>query len=165
MLAISRTYNDELKGSDVRAESVIPRPRRPQRVIVAAPSFSRAVVQAVRVGQTMAPEVNVVHVTSNLEDGERVRDQIERQLPGVPVTIVESPYRTLVRPFVRYLEVLQLEHPDEVLLVLIPEHVPRHWWARMLYNQNAHRIREALVGRRDIVVLAVPYRREPPSVD
>ena len=164
MLAISRTYSSELKGSDVRAESVIPRPRRPQRIIVAAPSLSRAVVQAVRVGQTMAPEVNVVHVTSNLEDGERVRDQIERQLPGVPVTIVESPYRTLVRPFVRYLEVLQLEHPEEVLVVLIPEYVPRHWWERILYNQNAHRIREALVGRRDIVVLAVPYRREPPAV-
>ena len=164
MLAISHTYKDEAKGDEVRPESVITRPRRPQRVIVAAPSLTRAVVQAVRVGQTMAREVNVVHVTSNLEDGERVRDQIERQLPGVPVTIVESPYRTLVRPFVRYLEVLQQEHPDEVLLVLIPEHVPLHWWDRMLYNQNAHRIQQALVGRRDIVVLSVPYRREPPPL-
>lgn len=164
MLAVSHTYKDEAKGDEVRPESVITRPRRPQRVIVAAPSLTRAVVQAVRVGQTMAREVNVVHVTSNLEDGERVRDQIERQLPGVPVTIVESPYRTLVRPFVRYLEVLQQEHPDEVLLVLIPEHVPLHWWDRMLYNQNAHRIQQALVGRRDIVVLSVPYRREPPPL-
>ncbi|MGZ6271271.1 MAG: APC family permease [Candidatus Limnocylindrales bacterium] len=163
MLLIARTYRDEARGLEVREEALISRPRRPQRVIVAAPSLNRAVVQAIKVGQTMGREVNVVHVTSSAEDGERVREQIERQIPDVPVTIVESPYRTLVRPFVRYLEVLQLEHPEEVLLVLIPEHVPRHWWERLLYNQNAHRIRQALVGRKDIVVLDVPYRREPPE--
>jgi len=132
-------------------------------VIVAAPSLTRAVVQAIRVGQTMAEEVNVVHVTSNVEDGERVRAQILRQLPGVPVTIVESPYRTLVRPFIRYLEVLQEENPDEVLLVLIPENMPHHCWENLLYNQNARLIRRNLVGRKDIVVLDVPYRREPPD--
>ena len=163
MLFIQRAYRDEARGIEVRQEAVISRPRRPQRVIVAAPALNRAVVQAIKVGQTMAPEVNVVHVTSNVEDGERVREQIERQIPNVPVTIVESPYRTLVRPFVRYLEVLQMEFPGEVLIVLIPEHVPRHWWERVLYNQNAHRLRAALVGRKDLVVLDVPYRREAPA--
>ena len=40
--------------------------------------------------------------------------------------------------------------------------MPSHWWDRILYNQNSHRIRDALVGRRDVVVLDVPYRREAP---
>ena len=57
-------------------------------------------------------------------------------------------------------EVSRAENADAVTVVLIPEYVPRHWWDRILYNQNAHRIREALVGRHDIVVLDVPYRRE-----
>jgi hypothetical protein len=38
--------------------------------------------------------------------------------------------------------------------------MPRHWWDRVLYNQNARRVREALVGHREIVVLDVPYRRD-----
>ena len=166
MLAIERVYRGEARELEVRQGVVMSPPRRPQRVIIAAPSLTRAVVQAIRVGQTMADDVNVVHVTSNARDGERVRDQIERQMPGVPVTIVESPYRTLVRPFIRYLEVLQEEHPEEVLLVLIPENMPRHWWEHFLYNQNARLIRRNLVGRKDIVVLDVPYRRErPPDTD
>jgi len=163
MLAIQHVYRGEARELEVRHEVVLDRPRRPQRVIVAVPSLTRAVVQAIRVGQTMAEEVNVVHVTSSVEDGERVREQILRQLPGVPVTIVESPYRTLVRPFIRYLEVLQEENPGQVLLVLIPENMPRHWWEHFLYNQNARLIRRNLVGRKDIVVLDVPYRREPPD--
>ena len=76
MLAIQRVYHGEARELEVRREVVLNRPRRPQRVIVAAPSLTRAVVQAIRVGQTMADEVNVVHVTSNVEDGERVREQI-----------------------------------------------------------------------------------------
>jgi len=165
MLAIQRVYRAEAREMEVRREVVIGPPRRPQRVIVAAPSLTRAVVQAIRVGQTMGDQVNVVHVTGSATEGEGVREQIERQIPGVPVTIVESPYRTLVRPFIRYLEVLQEENPGEVLLVLIPENMPRHWWEHLLYNQNARLIRQNLVGRKDIVVLDVPYRRETSEDD
>ena len=43
--------------------------------------------------------------------------------------------------------------------MLIPELVPRHWWERLLYNQNGKRVAAALVGRDDIVVLDAPYRR------
>ena len=163
MLAVRHIYANETKDLEVRKEIVIDRPRRPQRVVIPATALTRAVVQAIRVGQTMAGEVNVVHVTAEREHGEQIREQFQRQLPNVPVTIVDSPYRTLVRPFVRYLEVLQLQHPDEVLLVLIPEHLARHWWESWLFTGNAKLIRRALVGRKDIVVLDIPYRREPPD--
>ena len=152
----------EARELEVRQEVVLGPPRRPQRIIVAAPSMTRAVVQAIRVGQTMADHVNVVHVTSNVEDGVRVREQIS----AVARCIRDDrgfALRTLVRPFIRYLEVLQEEHPGEVLLVLIPENMPRHWWEHFLYNQNARLIPRNLVGRKDIVVLDVAYRREPPG--
>ena len=163
MLFVHHAYAEEVRGLAVRPQVVIPPPHRPQHVVVAAPAFTRAVVQAIRVGQTMAPQVEVVHITAALEEGEQFREQVALQVPGVPVVVVESPYRSLVNPFVRYLETARVEHPDEVTVVLIPEYVPRHWWERILYNQNAHRLREALVGRRDIVVLDAPYRREEPG--
>jgi len=160
MLFVHHEYEAESHGLAVRVDARIPQPNRPQHVVVAAPIFSRAVVQAIRVAQTMGREVEVVHVTADLDEGERFRERVEAQIEGVTVVVVESPYRSLVNPFVRYLETSQAEHLDEVTVVLIPEYVPRHWWDRILYNQNAHRIRDALVGRRDFVVLDVPYRRE-----
>jgi amino acid transporter len=162
MLFVHREYAAEARGLEVRAQSVIPPPRRPRRVVVAAPAFTRAVVQAIRVGLTMAPHVEVVHVTADLEEGEQFSERVRQQVPGTVVVTVESRYRSLVNPFVRYLETSQEEHPDEVMVVLIPDYLPNHWWDRILYNQNSHRIRSALVGRRDIVVLDVPYRRERP---
>ena len=49
-------------------------------------------------------------------------------------------------------------------LVIIPEYVARHWWERILYNQTATRLRNALLGRPATVVTAVPYRREDPHM-
>jgi amino acid transporter len=160
MLFIKHEYDQEGRGLQVEPDVVFGPPHRRQRVVVAAQAMSRAVVQAVKVGETMGEEVQVVHVTIDPTEGEQFRERVERQLPGARVVLVESPYRALVRPFVRYLEVSQAEDPNRVTIVLLPEHMPRHWWDRILYNQNVHRIRAALVGRRDFVVLDTPYRRE-----
>ena len=159
MLAVKRIYSTETHELEVRPELVLPMPDRPRRVIVAAPALTRAVVRAIQVGRSLSPDVSVVHVTSDIHDGERVRDRIQQAVPGIDVVIVESPYRSLVRPFVRYLEVLDEDDPGKVTLVLIPELVPRHVWERVLFNQNGKRIAAALVGREDVVVLDTPYRR------
>jgi hypothetical protein len=103
----------------------------------------------------------VVHVTEDLEQGEALRADFERQFPGVPFVIVESPYRALVQPFVTYLDVTFRDR-DTMSSVVIPEYVARHWWERVLYNQTARRLRSALLGRPGTVVTAVPYRREDP---
>jgi amino acid transporter len=159
MRFVRREYDLEGRGLRVEPDAVFGPPDRRRRVVVAAQSLNRAVVQAVRVGETMGEEVQVVHVALDSAEGEQFRDRVERQLPGARVVLVESPYRALVRPFVRYLEVSQAEAPERVTVVLLPEHLPRHWWDRILYNQNVHRIRAALVGRKDFVVLDAPYRR------
>src|SRR6476660_5686521 len=160
MLFIGRQYQRRRLETEVRQESVIGPPRRHQRVIVPAADVTRDVVQAIRFGRTMSDDVTAVHVTDDLESGERIRERFERQLPGVPLVVVESPYRSLVRPLVRFLEETASDSGDDVVVVLLPEYVPRHWWERFLYNENGQRIQHALLGRSNILVAEVPFRRE-----
>jgi len=127
------------------------------------PGLSRPVVQAVQVGRSLSEDVQVVHVTDDREAGEALRQTFERQFPGVPFVIVESPYRSLVRPFVTYLDVTGRQ-VDATTIVIIPEYVAHHWWEQLLYNQTAKRLRTALLGRPDTVVAAVPYRRDSAAV-
>jgi amino acid transporter len=127
MLFIKHEYDQEGRGLEVQPDVVFGAAHRRKRVVVAAQSMTRAVVQAVRVGQTMGEEVQLVHVTLDHAEGEIFRERVERQLPGARVVLVESPYRALVRPFIRYLEVSQAEDPDRLTIVLLPEHLPRHW--------------------------------------
>jgi amino acid permease-like protein len=160
MLFIRREYRQIGEELALRPEQVIGPPRRHERVIVPVPGLSRAVVQAVNFGRSISDDVRAVHVTDSAEAGEELRRSWERHLPGVPLVIVESPYRSLVRPFVAYLDVMAPPEPDTITIVVLPEYVPRHWWERLLYNQTTRRVREALIGRPDTVVANVPYRRE-----
>jgi hypothetical protein len=125
--------------------------------------INRAVVQAVVFGRSIASDVRAVFVTTDHDEGEALRARWERQIPDVPLVIVESPYRALVGPVLAYLDVLDQawppDRPDPVTIVVLPEYVARHWWDRLLYNQTARRLKAALLGREHTVVADVPYRR------
>lgn len=103
---------------------------------------------------------SAIHVTDDLQRAAVIRERFARQLPGVPLIVVESPFRSLVRPLVRYLEDAAATSTDDIVIVLLPEYVPRHRWERFLYNDNARRIQQAQLGRQGILVAAVPFRRE-----
>jgi hypothetical protein len=143
---------------------VIPRPHREERVLIPVPGITRAVVQAINVGRSIAPNVTAVLVSDEPEEAAKIRDRWERQLPDVPLVIVESPYRALVAPLLAYLDVLDEGSPAgkeaPITFILIPEYVARHWWEQVLFNQSAKRLRTALLGRPHTVVVNVPYRRE-----
>ncbi|HUS17165.1 MAG TPA: amino acid permease, partial [Chloroflexia bacterium] len=60
-----------------------------------------------------------------------------------------SPYRSLIRPFLDFLDRTDAEHNDgRTATVLLPEFVPAHWWETLLHNQTAWVLRLALLYRR-----------------
>lgn len=73
------------------------------------------------------------------------------------LVVIQSPYRALVPPLVRYIEVLRDVNPQRTVSVLLPEFVPAHWWESLLHNQNALRLKVALYSDPGVVVLNVPY--------
>jgi amino acid transporter len=163
MSFIHRQYELQEAELHVRDEGVLPGPHREQRVVIPVNGINRAVIQAVNFGRALAGDLRAVYVTDDLDKAELLRARWERQLPDVPLVIVESPYRAVISPIVAYLDVLdQGLSPDTeapLTIVVLPEYVARHWWDRMLYNQTAKRLKAALVGRDHTVIADVPYRR------
>jgi amino acid transporter len=164
MLFINRQYAASSRQVALRPEQVIPPPHRQQRVVVPVSALNRAVVQAVNVARSVSPDVRAVYISEDQEDAAAMRADWEHRVPGVPLVIVESPYRTLVGPLVAYLDILDRASApgkeEPITFVVIPEYVARNWWERILYNQSAKRLRTALLGRPNTVVVNVPYRRE-----
>ena len=163
MLFIRRQYDAQAVELEVRDELVVEGPKRTQRVVVPVNGINRAVIQAVNFGRTISTDIRAIFVTEVAEEGDALRERWERQLPGVPLVIVESPYRALIGPVIAYLDVLDMSQPPgvpaPVTIVVLPEYVARHWWDRLLYNQAARRLKAALLGREHTVIADVPYRR------
>jgi amino acid transporter len=164
MLFIRREYDSEARELHVRDDLIVEGPHREQRVVVPINGINRAVIQAVNFGRTMSHDIRAVFVTVDPEAGDVLRERWERQLPGVPLVIVESPYRAVIAPILAYLDVLDQAWPPDkpapITIVVLPEHVARHWWERLLYNQTARRLKAAIVGREHTVIADVPYRRD-----
>ena len=164
MVFIHAQYQRSRAELAVRPELILGKPHRDERVVVPIPGLNRAVIQAINVGRSIDDDVRAVFITEDPAAAATLRVDFERQVPGVPLVVVESPYRTLAGPLLAYLDVLDAawppDRPQPITFVVIPEYVARSWWERILYNQAAKRLRTVLLGRPHTVVVAVPYRRE-----
>jgi len=164
MLFIQRQYKASARQLALRPDFVLPAPMREERAVVPVAALNRAVIRAVNVARSIADDVLAVYISSDPEDARRMRERWERQVPGVQLVIVESPYRALAGPLMAYLDVLDRAWPPDkvepITFVVVPEYVARHWWEQILYNQSARRLRSRLVGRPHTVVVDVPYRRD-----
>jgi amino acid transporter len=167
MLFISRQYARSKAELRVRPDVIVPPPVREERAVVPIPGLDRATVQAINVARSVADDVRAVFISDDPDDASRLRRDFERQVPGVPLVVVESPYRALAGPLVAYLDVLDMAWPPDktepITFVVIPEYVARSWWERLLYNQSAKRLRSMLLGRPHTVIVNVPYRRDDPD--
>ena len=168
MLFINRQYSRSRRELAVSPDLIVRPPHREERVVVPIPGLNRAVVQAINVGRSISEEVRAVYISDDPDSAAQLRADFERQIPGVPLVVVESPYRTLVGPMLAYLDVLDAAWPPDksapITFVVLPEYVARSWWERILYNQAAKRLRKVLLGRPQTVVVNVPYRREDPAL-
>jgi hypothetical protein len=165
---INRQYRASAAQLAIGEDAIVPQPHRQERVVIPVPGLNRSVVQAVNVGRSMSDDVRAVFITEDPEEAELVRERWQRQVPNVPIVVVESPYRALAGPLVAYLDVLDRAWPPDkeapITFVVLPEYVARNWWERILYNQSAKRLRSMLLGRPHTVVVNVPYRRDEPDV-
>jgi amino acid transporter len=82
----------------------------------------------------------------------------------VPLLVVDSPYREFTRPAVEYIRSLKPSRKHTVT-VIIPEFVVEHWWENFLHNQNALRLKAALLGVPWVVVISIPFHIGAPLED
>ncbi len=164
MLFISRQYLRSARELAVRPETIVAPPLREERVVVPISGLDRATVQAINVARSIDDDVRAVFISADPAEAIRLRADFERRVPGVPLIVVESPYRALAGPLLAYLDVLDMawppDKPSPITFVVIPEYVAKSWWERLLYNQSAKRLRTVLLGRANTVIVNVPYRRE-----
>ncbi|HET8644019.1 MAG TPA: APC family permease [Vicinamibacteria bacterium] len=134
-----------------------PRPRRHNTVLVPIGGVHRAVLEALQYARTIGDDVRAVYVDVEPAVTESVRREWERWGEGVPLVVLESPYRSLMEPLLDYVERVDAERPDDFVTILLPEFVPARWWHHLLHNQRALLIKAALLFKRSMVVTSVPF--------
>ena len=129
-------------------------------VVVLVGQLHRGSFEAVRYARTIAKELVAVHVDLGLGRADAFREQWQRQLPEIPLVVLDSPYRSLITPvleFVRGFEVQHRKDRDRFCTVVLPVFVTRHRWENLLHNQSTIALRSALRAQGTRVVTTVGF--------
>jgi len=156
-VAMRRHYEDVALGLSLEGFDSPPEFRH--TVLVLIGDVHRGVVRAVQYARTLAPTaaVRAVYVETDPAQTPRLEEKWARWGLGVPLVVLTSPYRSLLRPLLDYVDQLQSRGDDMMVTVVLPEFLPRRWWQHILHNQTALLVKGALLFRRNLVVADVPY--------
>lgn len=130
---------------------------RRNQVIVLVGNLHRGVVRALEYARTLSPDVKAVFVETDPVISERLKTRWAQWGQDIPLEILPSRYRSTTQPLFNYIREHDTGRKDEVMTVVIPEFVPRHWWQQFLHNQTALSLKAALLFRRNTIVVSVPF--------
>jgi len=157
MRGIRRHYdNVERELAAEQEDSVMP---TRVHAIVLVSKLHKPTLRALAFAQASRPNA-LEAVTVSIDDAATARlleEWDERNIP-LPLKVLHSPYRELVRPVVEYATAIRKANPRGVVAVYIPEYVVGRWWEQLLHNQTALRLKGRLLFTPGVMVISVPYQ-------
>ncbi|MCC2642732.1 MAG: conserved rane protein of unknown function, Amino acid permease-associated [Nitrospira sp.] len=135
------------------------RPPLPRRNIVVLPigGVNRAVIRAVDYARSRSGDIRAVLVDVDPEETARVEIQWAQWGCGVPMTVLPSPYRSVLSSLLEYIEQVLQKDQECWVTVVLPEILPARWWQNILHNQRALMLKGALLFKDRVILTDVPY--------
>jgi amino acid transporter len=133
-------------------------PNTKHNVVILVASIHVGTVKALRYAKSLTPtEIRAVHINITPDQTQKVKERWDKYGMGIPLEIVESPYRDIIGPFLKRLREIEQEMSDDIVTVVIPEFVVSRWWENFLHNQTGFILKTRLLLWKDVVVISVPY--------
>jgi hypothetical protein len=125
-------------------------------IVVPVARVDAPTVRALHFARSLSADVSAVYVRTDHAETSAVEEEWKTWGRDIPLMVIDSPYRSLSGPLLQYLsEVRKLEQAD-IVMVVVPEFVPRRWWEHLLHGQSAQFLKLALLFRTGFVVTSVP---------
>lgn len=133
-----------------------PMPRR-NSIVIPISGVNRAVVRAVDYARSRAGDIRAVLVDVDKEETAKIEIQWAQWGCGVHLVVLPSPYRSVMRSLLEFIEDQLQKDPDGWVTVIIPEILPARWWQNILHNQRALMLKAALLFKDRVILTDVPY--------
>jgi hypothetical protein len=132
-----------------------PAAERPLAVRIFVSGANAASMRAVNWAQAAGvPDTKAVNFAFDEHDAAEIRREWRSEGAGLPLEVLEAPYRDIGDPMLAYLRELTAEGND--VLVVLPELILRGW-RRLLHNQRALYVKRLLLVEPNVLLASVPY--------
>jgi amino acid transporter len=157
MGSIRRHYDNVGRELTIAADDQV----MPTRVhaIVLVSKIHKPTMRALAYAKATRPNVlEAVLVDADSASTARILEEWDERRIEVPLKVLYSPYREIIRPIVEYVRSIRDANPRGVVAVYIPEYVVGRWWEQLLHNQTALRLKGRLLFTAGVMVTSVPYQ-------
>lgn len=163
--SVNKHYQDVAEALSTRELKVEDLEEIANIVLVPVGDVHRGTIRALQYARRISSNVRAVAICTSDEMRERVERRWMR-FPKVtqPIELVciDYDFRDVIAPIVDYIEhVNNVEYPDQIITVVIPEFIPEEMIAQLMHNQTANILRRRLRHHEDIVIIDVPYHIHP----
>jgi amino acid transporter len=147
----------EKVGAQLSLRDGAPEHETHNTVILPISGVHKAVVKALQYARSLSTDVRAIYVETDPRLTAAIEEQWRTWGHGVPLVVLRSPYRSLLRPLLEYVNEADDARPDNFVTIVLPEFVPARWWHHLLHNQRALLIKGALLFKPNTVVTSVPF--------
>ncbi len=134
------------------------------KVVVPVSRIHKGTLAALRFAMSLSDDVSAVVVNVDQQEVDRLKLAWRSMNFSIPLTILCSPYRSVVTPFLDFLTEQDNRAPEKgKAIVVMPSFVPGKFWQNVLHNQTATIIKTALLYRNRTseqtrVIVEIPYQ-------
>jgi amino acid transporter len=125
--------------------------------IVLVSSIHKGIMPALKYARSLSDDCRALYIETDQTESILLQERWPQFGLNIPLVILESPYRTIIGPLLKYIEMAKEERSDHIITVVLPEFVMGKWWHKILHNQSSLLIKLALMTRRDIIITNVRY--------
>lgn len=160
MTRVRRHYNkvrENLK-IDTDVSQLIKKCKVSNHIIVPIQTLNKSFIKSLNYALAIGDTIEVYHVSTNDEDTAKLQEKYNKLGTDIPLVIDHAPYRNVNETLLKYIDKRQAEFDsNETITIVMPQFIIPKWWHQTLHNQTSLFLRTAIMKRRNINIVTIPY--------
>ena len=125
--------------------------------IVPISGIHPGVLKAISYARSISQDVRVCYVDIDKSSTEKMKKSWEDLNSHLNLHVIESPYRSVLNPLLEYIHDVHAKSGQEMVSVVVPEFVTKHWYHQFLHNQMTFVLRTMLRFKPGVVITNIRY--------
>ena len=127
--------------------------------VVLIHNMNKAALKTFDYAKEISSDITALHISTESVDTKLLQKQWQKFEIGVPLTIIQAPYRNILQPLDKYISKREAKlTKGQNLTVVLTKFVGNHWRDRIFHNQTTFFIENRLGKHEKVATVLVPYQ-------
>lgn len=133
--------------------------------IVLMQTINKSLLKSLNYAKSISNNTMALHICRHPDHAQQLRRQWESLNIPIPLEIVLTPYRSIMKPFDDYIwaREAKLRH-GEFISVIIVKFVTDHWYDNLLHSQTTYFFERILSKHKSVASTIMPFHYNPSDV-